>query len=112
MGVIGIDVYVVWFGFDVSCEVVVGGVCVGVVFDDGLVGGGVVLFGLVFVVVVGCLLGCGCDCVGIVRGLSCGGFLLWVFCFDWCRWLVYEKAPQCAGLLCGGVSSVGFRRGR
>ena len=79
---IGIDVYVVWFGFDVSCRVVVEGVCVGVVFDDGLVGGGVVLFGSVFAVVVGCLLGCDYDCVRIVRGIVLWGVLSWVFCFD------------------------------
>lgn len=73
MVMIGVDVYVVWFGLGVSCRVIVGGVCVGIVFDDGLVGGGVVLFGLALAVVVGCLLGCGCDCVGVVRGLFCGG---------------------------------------
>lgn len=70
---IGIDVYVVWFGLDVSCRVIVEGVCVGIVFDDGLVGGGVVLFGSALAVVVGCLLGCDCDCVGMVRDCLVGG---------------------------------------
>lgn len=78
---IGIGVYVVWFGLDVSCKVIVGA-CVGIVFGDGLVGGGVVLFGLALAVVVGCLLGCDCDCVGTVRGLSCGALVSWVHCFD------------------------------
>lgn len=79
---IGIDVYVVWFGFDVSCKVIVEGVCVGIVFDDGSVGGGVVLFGSALAVVVGCLLGCDCDCVGTVRGLFRGALVSWVHCFD------------------------------
>lgn len=72
---IGIDVYVVWFGFDVSCKVIVEGVCVGIVFDDGSVGGSVCLVRVSACCGCRVLLGYGYDCVEIVRGLSCRGCL-------------------------------------